>query len=141
MVQRFKETSHPVFTSAKALSRGILRMLKGKETIYFNADASNTDLLFPIIHSVNQLRIYGAVSNWCHQFGSTMDEKGQEQILAKGESVNKEILKIVNSQDGLNSYLETDCGKTFKTSNHCPRQFNSQRVANSHRSGTGYLLV
>ena len=52
MVQRCKETSHPVFTSASALSRGILRILKGKETIHFNADASNTELLFRIIHSL-----------------------------------------------------------------------------------------
>ena len=55
MVQRCKETGHPVCTSASALSRGILRTLKGKETIHFNADASNTELLFRIIHSVNQL--------------------------------------------------------------------------------------
>ena len=64
MVQRLKETGHPVFTSASALSRGIQRMLKGKETIHFNADASNTELLFRIIHSVNQLSINGAVANW-----------------------------------------------------------------------------
>ena len=47
MVQRFKETGHPVFTSASALSRGILRMLKGKETIHFNGDAMNTELFVP----------------------------------------------------------------------------------------------
>ena len=29
-VQRFKETGHPIFTDASALSRGILRKLKGK---------------------------------------------------------------------------------------------------------------
>ena len=44
MVQRFNDTSHPVFTSASALSREILR--KGRETIHFNADASNTEF-FP----------------------------------------------------------------------------------------------
>ena len=33
MVQRFRETCHPVFTSASALSRGILRKLKGKPYI------------------------------------------------------------------------------------------------------------
>ena len=45
MVQRYKETGHPVFTSASALSRGILRKLKGKETIHFNSDASNRTLI------------------------------------------------------------------------------------------------
>ena len=68
---------------ASALSRGILRTLKGIETIHFNADASNTELSFRIIHSVNQLSIYGAVSNWCEQFGVTGDEKGQEKTLHK----------------------------------------------------------
>ena len=68
-------------------------MLEGKETIHFNADASNTKLLFRIIHSVNQHSIYGAVSNWCAQFGLTEDEKGQERTLDKGESVNKGILR------------------------------------------------
>ena len=33
VVQRLEETGHPGCTSASALSRGILRMLKGKETI------------------------------------------------------------------------------------------------------------
>ena len=76
MVQRFKETVHPVFTSASALSRGILRVLTGKETTHFNADA-------PTIHSVNLLSIHGAVSNWCEQFGLTTDEKGQEKFSQK----------------------------------------------------------
>ena len=38
-----------------------VRTLKGKETIHFNADASNTKLLFRIFHSVNPLSIYGAI--------------------------------------------------------------------------------
>ena len=43
MVQRLKEPSHPVFMSANFLSRGIY---KERKTIHFNADASNTELLF-----------------------------------------------------------------------------------------------
>ena len=71
MVQRFKETGHPIFTGASALSRGILKRLKGKETLHFNAVASNTELLFRIIHASNQLSIYGAVSQWSEQFPSS----------------------------------------------------------------------
>ena len=71
------------------LSREILKMLEGEDTIHFNADASNTTLLFRIIHSVNQLSSYGAVSNWCEQFGLIEDEKGQDRTLNKEESVNK----------------------------------------------------
>ena len=70
---------NPVFKSIPALSRGILKRGNGSDTIHFNADASNTELLFRIIRSVNQLSIYGAVSKWCEQFGRTEEEKGQEK--------------------------------------------------------------
>ena len=53
MVQRFKDTDHPVFRNVSALSRGILKRLKGKDTIHFNADASNTEFLNPS-HSRSQ---------------------------------------------------------------------------------------
>ena len=100
MVQRFRETHHTVFTSASALSRGILRSLKGKETLHFNADASNTDLFFRIIHSTNQLSIYGAVSHWSEQFDLNQGEREphSEEIAEKGESVDKESLNLVNNE-------------------------------------------
>ena len=53
MVQRFKDTGHPEFKSINALSRGILKKKNNRDTIHFNADASNKELLFRIIHSVN----------------------------------------------------------------------------------------
>ena len=56
-------------------------------------------MLFRIIHSVKQLSIYGAVSNGCEHFGLTKDEKGQEITLDNDESVNKGVLKSVNSQE------------------------------------------
>ena len=88
------DSGHPVFTSASALSRGILRKIKGKETIHFNADASNTELIFRIIHSVNQLSMYGAVSNWCEEFGLRPNERGPtSEKFTKENSVSKEILK------------------------------------------------
>ena len=68
MVERFKDTGHPVFKSIGALSRGILKKKNGRDTIHFNADASNRELLFRIIHSVNQLSIYGAATKW-YQLG------------------------------------------------------------------------
>ena len=59
MVEPFKDTGHPVCKSVSALSRGILKQKNGRDTVHFNADASNTELLFRIIYSVNQLRNYG----------------------------------------------------------------------------------
>ena len=53
MVHRFKETG---FKSTSALSRGILKRKKGEETIHFNGDSSNAELLFQTVHSVNQLQ-------------------------------------------------------------------------------------
>ena len=50
MVERFKETNHPVFKSISALSREILKKKNNRDTIHFNADAPNTELLFRIIH-------------------------------------------------------------------------------------------
>ena len=57
-----------------ALSRGILKRKKGKSTINFNGDSMNTEeLFFQTIH----LSVFGAVANWCHQFGLTEEEKGR----------------------------------------------------------------
>ena len=99
MVERFKDTGHPVFKSISALSRGILKKNSDRDTIHCNADASNTDLLFRIIHVVDQLSMYGAVSNWCEQVGLTEDEKGQEKPSGKKESVTKGVLTSVKSQE------------------------------------------
>ena len=35
----------------------------------------NTKLLFPTVHSVNQISVYEAVTDWCYQFGLTNEEK------------------------------------------------------------------
>ena len=99
MMERFKDTSHPVFKSISALSRGILEKKNNRDTIHFNADGSNTELLFRTIHSVTQLSIYGAVSNWCEQSGLKEEEKGQENSLGKKESVTKCVLTSVKSRE------------------------------------------
>ena len=76
MVERFKDAGHPVSKSISALNRGIPTKKNGRE--HFNADASNTELLFRIVHSVNRLTIYGAVSSWCEHFGLT-GRKGDKE--------------------------------------------------------------
>ena len=35
----------------------------------------NTELLFQTVHSVNQISIDAAVTDWCYQFGLTNEEK------------------------------------------------------------------
>ena len=51
MVERYKETAHPVFKNISVLSCGFLKKKNGRDTIHFNADASNTELLFRRVHS------------------------------------------------------------------------------------------
>ena len=77
MVQQFTETGPLGFKSINVLSRGILKQRKGESTIHFNGDSTNTELSLETIHSVNQLSVYGAVANWCHQLGLTEEEKGR----------------------------------------------------------------
>ena len=67
-MERFQDTGQQVFKSISALSRGILKKKKGRDTVHFNVDASNTELLFRNIHSVNWQRIFGAVTKWCEPF-------------------------------------------------------------------------
>ena len=63
MVNLFKDRGHPVFLSIRASSRGILKKKSGRDTMHFNAGASNTELLFRITYFVNPLSIYGAATN------------------------------------------------------------------------------
>ena len=74
MVERFKDTGHPVFKSISAVSRGILKQKNGRDTIHF----------------------CGALSNWCEQVGLTEEEKGQEK--QKG-AVTKGVPTSVKSQE------------------------------------------
>ena len=53
MVGRFKETGYPVFKGISALSREILKRKGGRCTIHFNADSSNTELLFRTIQQIS----------------------------------------------------------------------------------------
>ena len=50
-----------------------------KETLkkpYISMEIPQTGLLFRTILSMNQLSVYGAVANWCQQFGLTVGGKG-----------------------------------------------------------------
>ena len=61
-IQRNRSSSIQV-KSISALSRGILRRKNNRDTIHFNANDSNTELLVRTTHSANQLSICGAVSD------------------------------------------------------------------------------
>ena len=75
----------PSDKSISALSRGVLKRKKNRDTIHFNADSANTELLFRTIHSANQLSIFGAVSNWCEEFGLRPSEREPTSGKVRGE--------------------------------------------------------
>ena len=81
MVGRFKETGHPVFKGISALSRGILKRKINRDTLHFNADSSNTELVFRTIHSANQLSIYGAVSRWCEELAQRTPNQKESAVV------------------------------------------------------------
>ena len=68
MMIKFAENRHPVFRSTSPLSRGVLKSKGGgKLSIHFCADGETVESVFRTIISVNQLSIYGAVSDLCEE--------------------------------------------------------------------------
>ena len=62
------ESRHPVFRSTSPFSRGVLRSKGGgKLAIHFCADGETVETVFRTVISVNQLSIYGAVSDLCKE--------------------------------------------------------------------------
>ena len=71
MMTTFSESGHPVFRSTSPLSRGALKSEGGgKLSIHFCADEGTIETVFRTIISVNQLGIYGAVSDLCEEYKS-----------------------------------------------------------------------
>ena len=68
MMIKFRENGHPIFRSASPFSRGVLMSKSGvKLSIHFCADGETVETVFRAIVSVNQLSIYGAVSDLCEE--------------------------------------------------------------------------
>ena len=59
MKRKFEESRPPVFQGTNALNRGVMRKKKDKDTIHYNGESSNVELLFRIIHSANQFCVHG----------------------------------------------------------------------------------
>ena len=70
----FAESKHPVFRSTSPLSRGVLKSEDGgKLSIHYCADPGTIETVFRTIISVNQVSIYGAVSEMCEECDSCHD--------------------------------------------------------------------
>ena len=71
MMFKFGESGHPVFRATSPLSQGTLTSKGcGKLSWHFCADGDTIETVFRTIISVNQLSIYGAVSDVCEEYGT-----------------------------------------------------------------------
>ena len=69
MMIKFGESGHPVFRATSPLSRGTLKSKGGgKLSIHFCADGGTIETVLRTMISVNQLSIYGAVSDLCEEY-------------------------------------------------------------------------
>ena len=85
-----------------------------KDTIHFNGERSNTELLFRIIHSATQLCIYGAVTDRCERLGRREAEREENSGQTK-QNLNSRILKSVDAQE-VNSLVK-ESGKPQASGN------------------------
>ena len=87
MLLRFAESGHPIFRATTPLSRGQLKSKgKGKVSIHFSADTDTIDTIYRIVHSVNQLSIYGAVAAICDENEGQPDNT-EEPVILEGQSI------------------------------------------------------
>ena len=69
MTIKLGESGHLVFRATSPLSRGMLKSRGGgKLSIHFCADGRTIETVFRTFISVNQLSVYGAVSDLCEEY-------------------------------------------------------------------------
>ena len=99
MVEHFENSGHQVFQGVSPLGRGILKKRINRETIHFNWEYGNINLLCRTVHAANQLCICGAVSKWC-------GPKSGEASQSRPESVHKMSPEIQIKQEDLKSLVD-----------------------------------
>ena len=78
MMIKFGESGHPVFRATSPLARGTLKSKGGgKLFVHFCADGDSLETVFRTIISVNQLSIYGAVSDLCEEYSTCQTSTGK----------------------------------------------------------------
>ena len=86
MMLKFGESRYPVFRSTSPLSRGVLKSKGGgKLSIHFCANEGTIETVFRTIISVNQLSIYGAVSDLCEKNKSCHVRTGRLVLVGQSD--------------------------------------------------------
>ena len=83
---KFGESRYPVFRTTSPLSRGVLKSRGGgKLSIHFCADGRTIETVFRTIIFVNQLSIYGAVSDLCEECKSCHVRSGRLVLVGQSD--------------------------------------------------------
>ena len=86
MMIKFRENGHPVFRATSPLSRGSLKSKGGgKLSIHFSADGDTIETVFRTLISVNQLSVYGAVSDLCEEYSSCQARTGRPVVAEQSD--------------------------------------------------------
>ena len=86
MMIKFGESGHPVFRATSPLSRGTLKSRGGGQlSIHFCADGDTIETVFRTIISVNQLSIYGAVSDLCEEYKACHVRAGRPVLAGQSD--------------------------------------------------------
>ena len=92
MILTFAESGHPVFRATSPLSKGVLKSKGGgKLSIQYCADFETIETVFRSIISVNQLSLYGAVTEMCEEYESLHDRSGRPDMVMGQSSVLSKI--------------------------------------------------
>ena len=85
MLKKFGDSGHPVFRATSPLSRGVLKSNGGgKLSIHHCADFETIETVFRTIISVNQLSLYGPVSDLCEEYKACHVRSGR--LVLAGQS-------------------------------------------------------
>ena len=88
----FAESGHPAFRSTSPLSRGVLKSKGGgKLSIIYCADPGTIETVFRTIISVNQLSIYGAVSDLCEEYSSCRRSTGRLVVAEQSDPLFQKL--------------------------------------------------
>ena len=104
MMLTFAESRHPVFRSTSPSSRGVLKSKGGgKLSIHCCADPATIETVFRTITSVNQLSLYGAVTEMCEEYESYHDRTGGPVV--RGQSSSSFVPSVIKTHVPLTDFL------------------------------------
>ena len=98
MMIKFGESGHPVFRATSPISRGTLKSKGGEKlSIHFCADCGTIETVVRTIISVNQLSIYGAVSDLCEEYGSCRTRTGRLVVADQSDPLFAQAYLLVTT--------------------------------------------